>query len=103
MINFNYSPFYYFHILYCDSMKKLNINEYNPSFGILIDVQHPDDYLKNPTLGSINIYSDKLLMNYKTILDKSKKYFIVCNKGHLSQKVVAMLEYLGYDVTQVIK
>ena len=31
-----------------------------------------------------------------------KKYFIICNKGFLSKKAVSMLEYFGYDVTQVI-
>ena len=84
-------------------MKKIMYNEYNPSLGILIDVQHPIDYKENPTPNSINVYADKLLMNYKTMLDKSKKYYIICNKGTLSRKVVNMLEYLGYDVTQVIK
>lgn len=79
------------------------MSEYNSSFGILIDVQHPEDYLKNPTFGSINIYADKLLMNYKTMLDKNKRYYIVCNKGFLSRKVVSVLEFYGYDVTQVIK
>ena len=83
-------------------MKKLNINEYNPSFGVLIDVQHPDDYLKNPTLGSINIYSDKLLMNYKTILDKSKKYYVYCRHGSKSRRLASILEIYNYDVTQVL-
>ena len=78
-------------------------SEYNPSMGILIDVQHPLDYKENPTANSKNMYADKLLINYKTVLDKNKKYYIICNKGTLSRKVVAMLEYLGYDVTQVIK
>lgn len=49
------------------------------------------------------MYADKLLLNYKTILDRNQKYFIVCSKGTLSKRVVAMLEYLGYDVTQVIR
>ena len=78
-------------------------SEYNPSMGILIDVQHSLDYKKNPTLNSKNIYADKLLLNYKVLLDRNKKYFIICNKGSLSKKVVNMLEYLGYDVTQVLK
>lgn len=78
------------------------ISDYNPSMGILIDVQHPEDYKKNPTPNSKNMYADKLLLNYKTVLDKNQKYFIVCSKGTLSRRVVAMLEYLGYDVTQVI-
>ena len=84
-------------------MKKIMFSEYNPSMGILIDVQHPLDYKENSTPNSKNMYADKLLMNYKTVLDKNKKYYIICNKGTLSRKVVAMLEYLGYDVTQVIK
>ncbi len=79
------------------------ISDYNPSMGILIDVQHPEDYKKNPTPNSKNMYADKLLLNYKTVLDKNQKYFIVCSKGTLSRRVVAMLEYLGYDVTQVIR
>lgn len=84
-------------------MKKIMISDYNPSMGILIDVQHPEDYKKNPTLNSKNMYADKLLLNYKMVLDKNQKYFIVCSKGTLSRRVVAMLEYLGYDVTQVIR
>lgn len=84
-------------------MKKIMLSEYKPSMGILIDVQHPLDYKENPTINSKNIYADKLLMNYKVLLDKNKKYFIICNKGMLSKKVVNMLEYLGYDVTQVLK
>ena len=79
------------------------ISDYNPSMGILIDVQHPEEYKKNPTPNSKNMYADKLLLNYKTVLDKNQKYFIVCSKGTLSRRVVAMLEYLGYDVTQVIR
>lgn len=83
-------------------MKRINLSDYNPSMGILIDVQHPEDYKKNPTPNSVNIYADKLLLNYKSILDYRKKYYIVCQKGFLSKKVVAMLEFYGFDVTQVI-
>ena len=84
-------------------MKRINLSEYNSSMGILIDVQHPEDYALNPTPGSINIYADKLLLNYKKKLDISKKYFIVCNKGYLSRKVASILEFYGYNVTQVTK
>lgn len=83
-------------------MKRIRLNEYNSNLGTLIDVQHPEDYLKTPTAGSINIYADKLLMNYKKILDPGKKYYIICHKGYLSRKVVSVLEFYGYDVTQVI-
>lgn len=84
-------------------MKRILLSEYNPSLGTLIDVQNPLDYEKTPTPGSINIYADKLLMNYKKNLDITKRYYIVCNKGFLSRKVVSILEFYGYDVTQVIK
>lgn len=83
-------------------MKKIKLSEYNPSMGILIDVQHPEDYKLNPTPNSKNVYADKLLMNHKVLLDRHNKYYIICNKGVLSRKVIAMLEYFGYDVTQVI-
>lgn len=84
-------------------MKRITFNEYNYKMGILIDVQHPLDFKDNPTDGAINIYADKLLMNYNKYLDYNKKYYIICNKGFLSRKVVSMLEYLGYDATQVIR
>ena len=84
-------------------MKRIKLSEYNPSMGILIDVRHPEDYKEDPIPGSINIYADKLLMNYKTMLDKNKKYYITCKKGVLSKKVVSMLEFYGYNVTQIIR
>ena len=56
----------------------------------------------NPTPNSKKVYADKLLLNYKVLLDKHSKYYIICNKGILSGRVVAILEYFGYDVTQVI-
>ncbi len=83
-------------------MKRIKLQDYNSSLGKLIDVQHPEDYHKNPTPGSINIYVDRLLMDHQKYLEKGKKYFIICNKGFLSKKAVSMLEYFGYDVTQVI-
>lgn len=84
-------------------MKRIKLSEYNPSMGILIDVQHPEDYKAHPTPESINIYADKLLMNYKKILDPTKRYYIVCEKGYLSRKVTSILEFYGFNVTQVTK
>lgn len=86
-----------------EKMKRIHYKEYQPTMGILIDVQHPEDYAKTPTPNSTNIYADKLLLHYKTLLNKTKKYYIICNKGFLSRKVVSILEFYGYDVTQVIK
>lgn len=84
-------------------MKRIKYSEYNSGMGTLIDVQRPEEYQKSPTPDSINIYADRLLLNYKTLLNKTKRYYIVCNKGYLSRKVVSVLEFYGYDVTQVVK
>ncbi len=83
-------------------MKRIRLSDYNTQLGPLIDVQHPLDYKEHPTLNSTNIYADNLLLNHKKYLEKGKKYYIICNKGFLSKKVVSTLEYYGYDVTQVI-
>ena len=64
-------------------MKRIKLSEFNDTMGILIDVQHPLDYQKHP-FSKINIYADKLLMNYKSCLDYQKKYYIICEKGYLS-------------------
>ncbi len=81
-------------------MKRININKYHKSMGLLIDIQHPLDYAEYHHPDSVNIPYDKLMLNYKTLLDKSKPYFITCKLGTKSRKAVSILEYYGYDVTQ---
>lgn len=85
-----------------DYMKSIFEYEYSPNMGILIDVKHPEDYKINHNPYSINIYYDRLLLNHKTLLDKNKKYFIICEKGHKSKQAVRILSFYGYDVTYVI-
>ena len=82
-------------------MKRLNIKDYYKNMGTLIDIQHPLDYEVFHHPDSINIPYEKLMLNYETLLDKNKRYFIVCNKGTKSRKAVSILEYYGYDVTQM--
>lgn len=82
-------------------MKRMSINNYYKSMGTLIDVQNPIDYQNKHHPDSINIPYDKLMLNYKTLLDKNKSYYIVCNKGTKSRKAVSILEFYGYDVTQM--
>ena len=84
-------------------MKRINLANYNPSMGTLIDVQNAKDYMEDPTPNSINIYVDKLLLDHNKYLKKNQKYYIVCHKGYLSKKAVTMLEYFGSDVTQVTR
>ena len=83
-------------------MKSIKEIDYNPNMGILIDVKDPISYKEKHNPYSINIYYDKLLMNHKTLLDKNKKYYIMCDKGHKSKQAVRILSFYGYDVTYVI-
>ena len=83
------------------SMKRMSINNYYKSMGKLIDIQNAIDYQKRHHPDSINIPYDKLMLNYKTLLEKNKPYFIVCAKGTKSRKAVSILEFYGYDVTQM--
>ena len=54
-------------------MKRIDLNVYNKEMGTLIDVSDEITYKKNPYPGSINIPYEKLLLNYKELLNKNKK------------------------------
>ncbi len=82
-------------------MKTISIYDYNESMGQLIDVQHPLDYAKKHDPRSINIYADRLLMNHQKYLNKLDTYYIICEKGRLSSRVVSTLSYYGYKVIRV--
>ncbi|MBE6155305.1 MAG: rhodanese-like domain-containing protein [Firmicutes bacterium] len=82
-------------------MRTININNYNEKMGKLIDVQHPLDYIKKHDPRSINIYADKLIMNHSRLLNKDDTYYIICEKGRLSKRVVTTLTFYGYNVVQV--
>ena len=82
-------------------MKIIKYQDYNLSKGMLIDLEEPASFKKNHYYEAINVPYEKLLANYKRILDKEKKYYFYCRKGHKSKKVCNILEYYGYDVTQV--
>ncbi len=81
-------------------MKRIKLSDYHDSMGTLL-------YLENKDLNGYNNYKkinyEKLLYHHKELLDKNKKYYIMCNKGVLSKKAGAILEFYGYDITQIIK
>lgn len=81
-------------------MKKILLRDYREHMGIFIEVNNNNNHiLKN----SIHIPYDNLLLNYKELLDKNKRYFIYCNGGIKSKKAVNILSFYGYDVTLVYK
>ncbi len=83
-------------------MKRIHLREYQRSMGELIDLSSVADFNSNPTPGAKNIPYQKFMLYYDRLLDKNKPYFFICEKGLHSGKVVRMLEYFGYNVTQVL-
>ena len=83
-------------------MRSITYEEYNSNYGTLIDVEESETYKKKHYYEAINIPFEKLLGNYKKLLNKDRRYYITCRKGIKSKKVCSILEYYGYDVTQII-
>ena len=81
-------------------MKKILLKDYNSNMGIFIDINYNDNKVVD---NSIHIVYEDLLINHKELLDKNKKYYIYCNGGIKSKKVVNILDFYGYDVTLVYK
>lgn len=81
-------------------MKTILLSEFKNNMGIFIDVNYTNS---NAVANSVHIPYENLLVNHKELLDKNKKYFIYCNGGIKSRKVVNILQYYGYDVTLVVK
>ena len=82
-------------------MKRIKYSDYNPSMGVLIYIEDPINYLDKIEEKSINIPFEKLLFHHKDYLNLNEPYYIICSKGVKSRKAVNILEFYGYDVTQV--
>lgn len=83
-------------------MQSINIKEYSPSLGPLVDVEEVSVYKIKHVDGAINIPFMELSYNFQNLLDKNKHYYIYCNAGNKSRRIVAILEIYGYKVTQVL-
>ena len=83
-------------------MKTININEYDQSLGPLIDIEPKEVYNQKHISGAINIESSLLLYNRQKLLDKNKTYYIYCQGGRKSRRVVNILDAYGYNVVQVL-
>lgn len=95
MINSSFFSFSYnILVMY---MEKIYLKDYNPTAGILINLD------SEKMDGALNIPYERLLINHKEILDKSKKYYIYCKGGIRSKKAVNILEFYGYNVVLVYK
>ena len=82
-------------------MKRMTLSEYKRNMGILIDLEDSETYEKNHLPGAKNIPYERLLLNYRDLLDKNESYYLYCEKGRKSHRLANILEIYGYDVTQV--
>ncbi len=84
-------------------MKRIKVNEYNKSMGTLFDLSSPETFLFEHHPDAVNFPYQKFMLYYDQYLKKDTPYFFICSQGLHSGKVVSMLEYFGYNVTQVVK
>ena len=82
-------------------MQSININEYNPSMGKLIDIEPKEIYNQKHIEGAINIPYETLLYNRERLLNKNETYYIYCRGGHKSKRAANILDLYGYKVIQV--
>lgn len=83
-------------------MKRISIEAYQKEMGTLIDLSSIEGFLSKHHPYAINIPYQKFMLYYDQYLNKNEPYFITCKKGVHSNQAVRILEYLGYDVTQVV-
>lgn len=67
----------------------------------LIDIREPYECAHSCIKRSKNIPMGQLMTNPEKYLDKSKKYYIMCQSGGRSSGAVSALSRAGYDVVNV--
>lgn len=67
----------------------------------IIDIRSTQNYNNNHIDGATNIPFEKIISNPIKYLDKSKKYFIYCQKGITSLKVCKILGNQGFKVINI--
>lgn len=68
----------------------------------VIDIRDIEKFNGSHIMGAHNIPMIKLLSDYSKYLDKNKVYYIYCQKGITSIRVVGFLRKQGYNVYNVI-
>jgi rhodanese-related sulfurtransferase len=73
-----------------------NLSEIN-----IIDLRSVEKYNFSHIPGSINISSDKLLLNPDLYIRKDLKYYVYCQHGITSRSVCNILCKLGYNLVNI--
>ena len=69
---------------------------------IIIDIRSLEKYNDNHVPGAVNIDYNLLISNPYKYLDKNLSYYIYCQKGLTSRKVVDLLRRCGYNAFSII-
>lgn len=67
----------------------------------LIDIREPYEYKNTSIKGAKNIPMGELLDNTSKYLKKDGKYYLMCQSGNRSGRMVTALKRLGFDVVNV--
>lgn len=67
----------------------------------IIDIRSTEKYNDNHIPGSINIDYNLLIEYPSKYLNKNDTYYIYCQRGITSKKIVEILRYYGYIVYNV--
>lgn len=85
-----------FFIIYTGDKMTISINEININ-DIVIDIRTSIEYNEFHYPNSINIPKNSLLSSPEIYLNKNKKYYLLCTKGHVSLYCAKILNALGYN------
>lgn len=77
-----------------------NLLKIIPSSSI-IDIRSNQSYNNNHIPGAINIPYEKLILSPDTYLTFSGTYYLYCQKGVSSKKIVSLLNRMGYHTVHV--
>ncbi len=68
----------------------------------IIDIRSREKYNTSHIETSINIPFDVLMSNPDKYLEKDKTYYIYCQRGITSKKVIPILNLKGYKVINIL-
>lgn len=68
----------------------------------IIDIRNKKKYFNNHIPGSISIDEFELLIHTDRYLNKNEVYYIYCDFGNRSERVVSTLNKAGYHTVNII-
>jgi rhodanese-related sulfurtransferase len=71
------------------------LNIYDLSINI-IDIRNKEDYNESHISNSINIDHVDLILNYEKYLKQKEIYYIICDKGEVSEYVIRSINNPNY-------